>query len=264
MPSISSYTRMTKARKLSVAGISAAGAAAVALTVVPGSADAGDNSQSTASKVSAEPTAFSGKNATVPEQRQSIAEQLDVTKQRAQDEAQAKKTETKSQKDKVEAQKQENQEAGEKRSAVADKAAEKKAEEERDAKEDEKSSRGEKRDEADDKKDDKPKYEDNLDGWIKESLDIMEEEGIPGSYEGIKRNIIRESGGDPNVSNDWDINAQNGTPSKGLLQVIKPTFDAYHVEGTPKNMTDPVANIVAACNYAADRYGSMDNVDSAY
>ncbi|MEU3192344.1 lytic transglycosylase, partial [Streptomyces sp. NPDC006992] len=25
-----------------------------------------------------------------------------------------------------------------------------------------------------------------------------------------------------------------------------------------------VANIVAACNYAADRYGSMDNVDSAY
>ncbi|WP_030895695.1 hypothetical protein [Streptomyces sp. NRRL F-5053] len=23
-------------------------------------------------------------------------------------------------------------------------------------------------------------------------------------------------------------------------------------------------NIVAACNYAADRYGSMDNVDSAY
>ncbi|MGK4908564.1 transglycosylase SLT domain-containing protein, partial [Streptomyces albus] len=25
-----------------------------------------------------------------------------------------------------------------------------------------------------------------------------------------------------------------------------------------------VANIVAACNYAADRYGTMDNVDSAY
>ncbi|MFI0723152.1 lytic transglycosylase, partial [Streptomyces sp. NPDC020939] len=27
---------------------------------------------------------------------------------------------------------------------------------------------------------------------------------------------------------------------------------------------DPVANITAACNYAADRYGTMDNVDSAY
>ncbi|MGW5112898.1 transglycosylase SLT domain-containing protein, partial [Nocardia sp. NPDC004123] len=27
---------------------------------------------------------------------------------------------------------------------------------------------------------------------------------------------------------------------------------------------DPVANITAACNYAAARYGSMDNVNSAY
>ncbi|MDT0270812.1 lytic transglycosylase, partial [Streptomyces sp. DSM 44915] len=40
--------------------------------------------------------------------------------------------------------------------------------------------------------------------------------------------------------------------------------EAYHVEGTSENIYDPVANIVAACNYAADRYGSMDNVDSAY
>ncbi|MEU2608929.1 transglycosylase SLT domain-containing protein, partial [Streptomyces albus] len=63
---------------------------------------------------------------------------------------------------------------------------------------------------------------------------------------------------------DWDINAQKGIPSKGLLQVIQPTFDQYHVKGTADKLTDPVANIVAACNYAADRYGTMDNVDSAY
>ncbi|MBO8203007.1 transglycosylase SLT domain-containing protein [Streptomyces smyrnaeus] len=107
-------------------------------------------------------------------------------------------------------------------------------------------------------------YADNLDGWIREARAIMKEHGIPGSYEGIKRNIIRESAGDPNAVNDWDINAKKGTPSKGLLQVIQPTFDRYHVEGTPDELTDPVANIVAACNYAADRYGSMDNVDSAY
>ncbi|MFG2894183.1 transglycosylase SLT domain-containing protein [Streptomyces sp. NPDC048248] len=112
---------------------------------------------------------------------------------------------------------------------------------------------------------DTPKtYANNLDGWIRESLDIMKAKGIPGSYEGLHRNIMRESGGDPNVSNDWDINAVNGTPSKGLLQVIQPTFDAYHVAGTPDNLTDPVANITAAANYAADRYGSIDNVDSAY
>ncbi|MEU3326774.1 transglycosylase SLT domain-containing protein [Streptomyces albus] len=107
-------------------------------------------------------------------------------------------------------------------------------------------------------------YPDNLDGWIREAMSIMKKHGIPGSYDGIKRNIIRESGGDPNAVNDWDINAQKGIPSKGLLQVIQPTFDQYHVKGTADKLTDPVANIVAACNYAADRYGTMDNVDSAY
>lgn len=107
-------------------------------------------------------------------------------------------------------------------------------------------------------------YKNNLDGWIRESLDIMKKKNIPGSYEGLHRNIIRESSGNPNAVNDWDINAQNGIPSKGLLQVIQPTFDTYHVKGTPKKLTDPVANITAAANYAADRYGSIDNVDSAY
>ncbi|MFJ5127284.1 lytic transglycosylase, partial [Streptomyces sp. NPDC088555] len=29
-------------------------------------------------------------------------------------------------------------------------------------------------------------------------------------------------------------------------------------------LTDPVANITAAANYAASRYGSIDNVNSAY
>jgi len=111
---------------------------------------------------------------------------------------------------------------------------------------------------------DRSAHPDNLDGWIKEARSIMKKEGIPGSYQGIKKNVIRESGGDPNVSNDWDVNAKKGTPSKGLLQVIQPTFDQYHVKGTADKLTDPVANITAACNYAADRYGSMDKVDSAY
>jgi SLT domain-containing protein len=75
---------------------------------------------------------------------------------------------------------------------------------------------------------------------------------------------MRESSGNPKAINNWDINAQNGIPSQGLLQVIPPTFEAYHVPGTSKNIYDPVANITAACNYAADKYGTMDNVDSAY
>ena len=92
----------------------------------------------------------------------------------------------------------------------------------------------------------------------------MKKHGIPGTYDGLHRNIMRESSGNPNAINDWDINAINGVPSIGLLQVIKPTFDTYHVAGTPKSQYNPVANITAAANYAADRYGSIDNVDSAY
>jgi hypothetical protein len=107
-------------------------------------------------------------------------------------------------------------------------------------------------------------YPNNLDGWIRESLAIMAEKRIPGTYNGIYRNIMRESSGNPNAINLWDSNAAAGTPSKGLLQVIAPTFDAYHVAGTSYDIYDPVANITAACNYAAARYGSIDNVYGAY
>ncbi|WP_330185085.1 transglycosylase SLT domain-containing protein [Nocardia sp. NBC_01503] len=109
-----------------------------------------------------------------------------------------------------------------------------------------------------------PSYPDNLDGWIRQALDIMSAHGIPGSYDGILRNVLRESSGNPQAINLYDSNAAMGIPSKGLLQVIDPTFNAYHVPGTSTDVWDPVANIVAACNYAAARYGSMDNVNSAY
>ncbi|MET8215574.1 transglycosylase SLT domain-containing protein [Streptomyces hirsutus] len=107
-------------------------------------------------------------------------------------------------------------------------------------------------------------YPNTLDGWIRESLSVMAQHGIPGSYDAIHRNILRESSGNPQAINLWDSNAVAGTPSKGLLQVIDPTFRAYHVPGTPFDPFHPVANITAACNYAADRYGSIDNVFGAY
>jgi hypothetical protein len=107
-------------------------------------------------------------------------------------------------------------------------------------------------------------YADNLDGWIRASLDVMAQNGIPGSYDAIYRNVIRESSGNPYAVNGWDSNAAAGTPSRGLLQVIDPTFQAYHVANTSWDPYDPVANITAACNYAAQRYGSIDNVWGAY
>ncbi|GGW62987.1 MULTISPECIES: transglycosylase SLT domain-containing protein [Streptomyces] len=107
-------------------------------------------------------------------------------------------------------------------------------------------------------------YTNNLDGWIRESLAIMAEKDIPGTYNGIYRNVMRESSGNPNAINLWDSNAAAGIPSKGLLQVIDPTFAAYHVSGTAYDPYDPVANITAACHYAQHRYGSIDNVFGAY
>lgn len=104
----------------------------------------------------------------------------------------------------------------------------------------------------------------SLDGWIRQALAVMARHGIPGGYNGIYRNVMRESGGNPKAINLWDSNAAKGTPSKGLLQVIQPTFNAYHVAGTSFDIYDPVANIAAACNYAAHVYGSIDNVNSAY
>ncbi|MGW1743675.1 transglycosylase SLT domain-containing protein [Nocardia sp. NPDC001965] len=109
-----------------------------------------------------------------------------------------------------------------------------------------------------------PVYPNNLDGWIQEAMDILAKNGIPASYDGIKRNILRESSGDPAAINLWDSNAVMGIPSKGLLQVIDPTFAAYHVPGTAFDVWNPVSNIAAACNYAFHRYGGMDNVNSAY
>ncbi|WP_338674426.1 transglycosylase SLT domain-containing protein [Streptomyces sp. SCSIO 30461] len=103
-----------------------------------------------------------------------------------------------------------------------------------------------------------------IDVWIKHALLVMKAEGIPGSHEGIRRNLIRESGGDPFAINLWDSNAKAGIPSKGLMQVIDPTFRTYHVNGTSWDIYDPIANITAACNYAAKRYGSIDNVNGAY
>ncbi|KUO22634.1 transglycosylase SLT domain-containing protein [Streptomyces dysideae] len=227
---------LIKRHKIAIAGVAALGAAALAFSAVPG------NATTTASEAVAAPVAFSSE--------QFKTAQAGVADQFAEASLQAKAAEAK---------KKAADEAAKKK-AAAEAAAKKKAEAERKAKE--AASRSAKRAAV------KPvaakTYTNNLDGWIKHSLDIMRAKGIPGTYNGLYRNIMRESSGNPNAINNWDINAQNGVPSQGLLQVIPPTFQAYHVSGTSWNITDPVANITAAANYAADRYGSIDNVFGAY
>ena len=227
---------LTRHHKIAAAGVAALGAAAIGFSAVPSNAS---------TTTTAEAPAETAKVAYSTQQIQDV--KPDVNSQLA---GASVKVEE------IAAKKQAAAEAAAKKKA----AAEAKAAKARQAAES--ASRSTERAEV--KKAAPKKYGDNLDGWIREAMSIMKKHGIPGSYEGIHRNIMRESSGNPQAINLWDINAQNGIPSKGLLQVIPPTFEAYHVKGTPKDIYDPVANIVAACNYAADKYGTMDNVDSAY
>ncbi|MET7441945.1 transglycosylase SLT domain-containing protein [Streptomyces sp. NPDC004082] len=229
---------LTKTHKLSLAGVAALGAAAIAFTAVPANSQA----QTTTTDAAASTTSVAYSQQQIKDVKASVTDQLagatvkaEVAKKKAADEAAAKKK------------------------AAEQAAAKKKAEE---ARKKQAASRSAQRPQV------KPvaakTYPNNLDGWIRQSLDIMKQKGIPGSYHGLHKNIMRESSGNPRAINDWDINAINGIPSKGLLQVIPPTFAAYHVSGTSTNIYDPVANITAAANYAADKYGSIDNVNSAY
>lgn len=77
----------------------------------------------------------------------------------------------------------------------------------------------------------------------------------------ILRRLNQESGGDPNAINNWDINAINGTPSKGIMQVIDPTFASYanRTGKYPYDIWDPRANMFAGLNYAQSAYGSIQS-----
>ncbi|MCO4363375.1 phage tail tape measure protein, partial [Staphylococcus agnetis] len=50
-------------------------------------------------------------------------------------------------------------------------------------------------------------------------------------HDAMMRLAKRESNYQPNAVNNWDINAQRGTPSKGLFQMIQPTFMANAKSG---------------------------------
>ncbi|WP_330303578.1 MULTISPECIES: transglycosylase SLT domain-containing protein [unclassified Streptomyces] len=237
--------KLTKTHKLSIAGVAALGAAALAFSVVPG------NSQTTTTDAaSSAQVAYSEQP--IKDVKASVTDQLAGAALKDQAIAAKKAAEA--------AAKKKAADEAAKKKADAEAAAKKKAAEER-AKA-QAASRSAQRVTVQTVA--VKTYANNLDGWIRQSLDIMAKNSIPGTYNGLYRNIMRESTGNPNAINGWDINAQNGTPSIGLLQVIQPTFTAYHVSGTSMNIYDPVANITAAANYAADKYGSIDNVNSAY
>lgn len=72
--------------------------------------------------------------------------------------------------------------------------------------------------------------------------------------------LMFESGGNPRAQNNSDSNAAKGTPSKGLMQVIDPTFASYRSSLYANDIWNPSANIAAALKYTVARYGSPENI----
>lgn len=61
-------------------------------------------------------------------------------------------------------------------------------------------------------------------------------------------NVIKhESGGNAHAINNWDSNAKKGTPSKGILQFIDPTFRSYAMPGHT-NIYSPFDQLLAMFN----------------
>ena len=86
---------------------------------------------------------------------------------------------------------------------------------------------------------------------------LLQEKGQPVSLtDSVLRRMNQESGGDPGAINNWDSNAAAGMPSKGLMQVIDPTFQSNKDPGHD-DIWNPEDNIRASMNYALRQYGSL-------
>ncbi|WGJ12477.1 NlpC/P60 family protein [Lactiplantibacillus plantarum] len=94
--------------------------------------------------------------------------------------------------------------------------------------------------------------------WKPDVIKALKKNGFEASASQVSawmKVIARESNGDPTVVNHWDRNAQMGMPSMGLVQTIRPTFEAYKFPGhnNPLNGYD---DLLAGIHYMKAKYGS--------
>ncbi|MFJ2775686.1 LysM peptidoglycan-binding domain-containing protein [Kitasatospora sp. NPDC087315] len=103
-------------------------------------------------------------------------------------------------------------------------------------------------------------YSDDLAGWIEQARDILRANGdlVP-SAAAIEHRVMVESGGNPLAENHWDSNEALYGGTYGLLQTIRPTFDAYSLPGH-RNILNPVDSILAGVRYANATYGSFESI----
>jgi hypothetical protein len=92
--------------------------------------------------------------------------------------------------------------------------------------------------------------------WTSIVLQALKMNGLnTGLLNKVLSQMRTESGGNPNIIQGiHDVNS-GGNEARGLMQVIPPTFKAFHFPGTSWNIFDPLANVAAALRYAKSRYG---------
>lgn len=96
--------------------------------------------------------------------------------------------------------------------------------------------------------------------WRGSVVKALEANGIEATNFRVSKilaTIKRESNGNPNAQNNWDINALRGDPSVGLMQTIGRTFNAYKHPGH-NNIRNGYDNLLAAINYIKHTYGTSD------
>lgn len=102
----------------------------------------------------------------------------------------------------------------------------------------------------------------DLQQWIEEATQILRSSGYSLSEKDandIRELVMHESSGDPYATNLWDINAQEGHPSKGLTQTIDSTFDQWSAVGH-RDIWSPPDNIAAGVRYGIETYGSVAEI----
>ena len=94
-----------------------------------------------------------------------------------------------------------------------------------------------------------------VDRWRPIVLQALARTGQAASWaDAVLKQMNSESSGNPQAINNWDSNAMRGTPSKGLMQMIDPTFQRYRDPGLINDIWAPSANVTAAIRYVLGTY----------
>jgi SLT domain-containing protein len=97
--------------------------------------------------------------------------------------------------------------------------------------------------------------------WVTAGLEMGK--AFPATADNINKMAARamqESSGNPLAVNDWDSNAQKGTPSKGLMQIIEPTWNSNtlpEIGMFDSNWDDPIKSAAVASRYMKAAYGHV-------